>query len=192
MAIHVINKISTRLRFLYHQNRFLNFPLCRLLCNAMIQTFFDYVCNTWYPNINKKMKMHLQSDQIKCIRFCLKLNDRSSIKTEDFEKINWLLIHKRVSQCSLCSIYKFYTKSCPNYFDEIHVPLETNGIHTRSSYQKLNVPHRKTNVGQKALSYVGPSLWNNLNKMLKTSTSLNTFKHNIKQHLFNELKKKGS
>ena len=155
----------------------------------MIQTFFDYVCNTWYPNINKKMKMHLQSDQIKCIRFCLKLNDRSSIKTEDFEKINWLLIHKRVSQCSLCSIYKFSTKSCPNYFDEIYVPLETNGVHTRSSYQKLNVPHRKTNVGQKALSYVGPSLWNNLKKTLKTSTSLNTFKHNIKKH-FNELKKK--
>ena len=31
----------------------------------------------------------------------------------------------------------------------------------KSSYQKLNVPHRKTNaanVGQNALSYVGPSL----------------------------------
>ena len=86
----------------------------------------------------------------------------------------------------LCSIYTFFTKNCPCYFDEIYVPLETNGVHTRSSYQKLNVPHRKTNVGQ---SYVGPSLWNNLNKTLKTSTSLYTFKHNIKKH-FNELKKK--
>ena len=76
--------------------------------------------------------------------------------------------------------HKFFTKNCPNYFDEIYFPLEINGIHTRSSYQKLNVPHRKTNVGQKALSYVGPSLWNNLNKTLKTSTSLNAFKHNIK------------
>ena len=72
----------------------------------------------------------------------------------------------------------------------IYVPLEINGIHTHSSCQKLNVPHRKTNVGQKALSYVGPSLWNNSNKTLKTSTSLNAFKHNIKQHYFNELKKK--
>ena len=120
------------------------------------------------------------------------MNDRSSIKSEDFEKINWLPIHERISQCSLCSIYKFFAKNCPNYFDEIYVPLETNGIHTRLSYQKLNVPHRKTNVGQKALSFVGPSLWNNLNKTLKTSTSLNAFKHNIKQHYFNELKKKES
>ena len=63
----------------------------------------------------------------------------------------------------------FFTKNCPSYFDEIYVPLETNGVYTRSSYQKLNVPHRKTNVGQKVLSYVGPSLWNNLSKTLKTS-----------------------
>ena len=78
------------------------------------------------------------------------------------------------------------------YFDEIYVPLETNGVHTRSSYQKLNVPRPKTNVGQKALSYVGPSLWNNLNKTLKISPSLNTFTHNIKKHYFNKMKKKES
>ena len=65
------------------------------------------------------------------------------------------------------------------YFDKIYVPLEINGVPTRSSYQKLNVTHRKTNVVQKALSYVGPLLWNSLNKMLKTSAGLNSFKHSI-------------
>ena len=49
----------------------------------------------------------------------------------------------------LCSIYTFFTKNCPCYFDEIYVPLETNGVYTRSSYQKLNVPHRKANVERK-------------------------------------------
>ena len=58
MAIDVINKINSRLRFLYRQNRFLNYPLQRLLYNAVIQPFFDYACNTWYPNINKKLTMH--------------------------------------------------------------------------------------------------------------------------------------
>ena len=28
----------------------------------------------------------------------------------------------------------FFTKNCPNCFDEIYLPLETNGVHTRSSY----------------------------------------------------------
>ena len=76
-------------------------------------------------------------------------HNRSSIKSKDFEK-KLVLIQERVSQCSLCSIHNVFTKNCSNYFDEIYVPLETNGVHTRSSNQKLNVPHRETNVGQKA------------------------------------------
>ena len=71
----------------------------------MIQPFFDYACNAWYSNLNKKLKMCLQAAQNKCIRFCLKLNDRSSIKSEDFEKINWLLIHERVHNV----LYAVYT-----------------------------------------------------------------------------------
>ena len=97
-----MNKINSRLRFLYCQNRFLNVHLRRLLCNAMTQPFLDYACNAWYPNINKKLKMHLQAAQNKCIRFCLKLNNRSSIKSKDFEKITWLSFHERVFQGFLC------------------------------------------------------------------------------------------
>ena len=60
MAIHVINDVNSRLRFLYRQNKFLDIPLRRLLlCNAMIQTFFHYACNAGYPNLNKNLKKHL-------------------------------------------------------------------------------------------------------------------------------------
>ena len=40
MVTHVINKVNSRLRFLYRQNKFLDIPLRRLLSNAMIQPFF--------------------------------------------------------------------------------------------------------------------------------------------------------
>ena len=40
MALHILYKINSRLKFLYRQNRFLNKPLRRLLCNMMIQAFF--------------------------------------------------------------------------------------------------------------------------------------------------------
>ena len=69
MVIHVINKINSRLRFFYWQNRFFNIPLGRLLCNAMTQPFFDYACNAWYPHVNKIYKTRLQAAQSKCIRF---------------------------------------------------------------------------------------------------------------------------
>ena len=175
MAIHVINKVITRLRFLYRQNKFLDIPLRRLLCNAMIQPFFDYACNTWYPNLNKKLKKRLQAAQFE---------ERTSIKTIEFEKINWLPIQERVNQCTLSSIYKFHSNIAPKYMDEVFFKAECNRISTRYSYQKLKLPHRKTNQGLRALSYVGPFLWNKLDNSLKMSVSLNTFKHNLKNQYF--------
>ena len=85
MPIHVINKVNSRLRFLYRQNKFLDIPLRRLLCNTMIQPSLDYPCNGWYPNLNKNLKKHLQAAQNKHIRFCLKLGDKTSININGFE-----------------------------------------------------------------------------------------------------------
>ena len=61
MALHVLNKINSRLRFLYRQNRFLNKPLRRPLCNAMIQPFFNYACPAWYPSLKKDLQKRLQA-----------------------------------------------------------------------------------------------------------------------------------
>ena len=61
-------------------------------------------------------------------------------------------------------------------------PCRVHGIPTHYSYQKLKLPKRKTNQGLGALSYIGPSLWNNQDKSSKTSASLNAFKHNINDY----------
>ena len=74
--------------------------------------------------------------------------------------------------------------------DEIFYHAECNGISTRYSYQRLKLPYRKTNEGLRALSYIGSSLWNNQDKSLKTSTSFNSFKHNIKDYYFRKGNKK--
>ena len=73
MATKVLGKINAKLRFLYRKNKFLTSGLCRLLCNALIQPHFDYACSAWYPNLNKKLLIKLQTSQNKCIRFCLQL-----------------------------------------------------------------------------------------------------------------------
>ena len=55
MALLVIKKINTKLQFLNGKNRFLSQPRHRLLCNAIIQPYFDYACSAWYPNLNKSL-----------------------------------------------------------------------------------------------------------------------------------------
>ena len=104
MTLKFINKISSRLRFLYRKNRFLSPPLRRLLCNSLIQPHFDHACSAWYPNLNKRLKSKLQILQNKCIRFCLNLNNRAHIGQKEFEQINWLPVNNRFKQIisSIC------------------------------------------------------------------------------------------
>ena len=46
-------------------------------------------------------------------------------------------------------------------------------INTRNKFAKLKVPFRKTNMGQKAISFVGPSLWHSLPELILKNDNLN-------------------
>ena len=61
-------------------------------------------------------------------------------------------------------------------------------ISSRNNYAKLKVPFRKTTMGQKSLSYIGPSVWNKLPSSVKRKNSLNKFKHDVKKHYLRELR----
>ena len=56
IALKRINKINDKLKFLYRKNIFLSPEPRRILCNALIQPYFDYACLAWYPNLTKKKK----------------------------------------------------------------------------------------------------------------------------------------
>ena len=191
MALHVLNKINSRLRFLYRQNRFLNKPLRRLLCNAMIQPFFDYACPAWYPSLRKDLQKRLQVSQNNCVRFCLQLDKKTRIGVAEFKEINWLNINDRFSQCVLSSIYKFFNSESPEYFNEIYFLAEPSNKNTRSSFQRLKQPLRKSNKGLNSASYSGPSLWNKLPVEIKRSGSTNSFKHNVKNYYLTKMEHTG-
>ena len=56
MASKVLKKINAKLKFLYHQSRYLTPAYRRLLCDALIQPHFDYGCSSWFPLLKKKRK----------------------------------------------------------------------------------------------------------------------------------------
>ena len=89
------------------------------------------------------------------------------------------------------SVFKFFKETTPNYVSEIYHPI--NQSHdTRRSKNKLHLPLCTKNSGQKALSFMGPKLWNNLSSNVKSVSdiNLNKFKHDIKEIFFEDLKKK--
>ena len=89
MALKVIKKINSRLKFLYRKNKFLTPALRRLLCNALIQPHFDYASSAWYPNLTQKMKNKIQITQNKYSRYCLQLDKITHISKNEFETLNW-------------------------------------------------------------------------------------------------------
>ena len=190
MALHVLNKVNSKLKFLYRKNKFLSPALRRLLCNAIIQPHFDYACSAWFPNLNLALKKKLQTAQNRCVRFCLQLGNRDHVGNKEFEKMNWLNINDRFEQCVSTSVFKFFSNNSPLYISEIFCPAGKKGVSTRNSFQRLTQPLRKTSQGQKCLSYIGPSVWNKLPENIKKSSNLVTFKHEVKKYYLNELKKK--
>ena len=153
-----------------------------MLCNAIIQPHFDYACSAWYPNLNEKLRKKIHIAQNKCIWFCLKLDKH--ISSKEFESINWLPVNKRVHQCINAITCN---NACPHYLNEVYKYTPQCKIESKSNFAKLKVPFRKTNMGQNDLSYIGPSLWNNLPGSLKKTTDLNTFKHNLKNKYLDNL-----
>ena len=125
--------------------------------------------------------------QNKCIRFCLQLDKRSKIRIKEVLQLSWLNFQDRYLQFIVSDIFKFQNDQCPDYFDELFCPVGENGVITRSSNKKLKLPFRKTKLWIQSLSYVGFNTWTSLPDNWKSATSVNSFKHFIKEDFLKKL-----
>ena len=129
--------------------------------------------------LEKGLKGKLQIAQNKCIRFCLSLGNRESVKYAHFKEINWLSVANRVNQFMVVSVYKFYNDLAPSYMSEIFKPAARKH-RTRHSEKKLIIPTKKHDYGKNCLSYMASTIWNRIDSNIKVATNTNYFKHMIK------------
>ena len=183
MATKVLQRINARLRFLNRNRKVLNKALKRILCNALIHPHFDYACQAWFPMLTKALSKKIQCAQNKCIRFCLKLNYHTHLNKQHFKKINWLPVQERMNLRVCANVYKYFNHIIPTYMSDIFIPQQTL-IKTRNSMYRLKMQIKKTNMGQKSLSCLGPKLWNIISNEVKSSKSTNLFKHKLKNNYF--------
>ena len=52
----IIQKVNSRLKFLYRQSKCLNAKTRKTLSSALIMCHFDYACSAWYSELKKKKK----------------------------------------------------------------------------------------------------------------------------------------
>ena len=82
---------------------------------------------------------------------------------------------------------KFISGNCLYYLSKVCQFAPEGNISLRDDFFKLNRPFWNTNTSQKALFFIGPSFWNQIPETLKKENSLNTFKHNLERHFFNQM-----
>ena len=88
------------------------------------------------------------------------------------------MINDRFSPCVLSSIYNFFHSESTEYFNENHFPAKPSNINTRSFFQRLKQPLRKSNKDFNSASYSGPFSWNKMLIEIKRSGSTYNFKYN--------------
>ena len=70
--------------------------------------------------------------------------------------------------------------------NDVFNPTGQPNTTTRTFLRELNQPLRRTNHGQKNISYITPIIWNNLPNSLKTADNLNSYKDYFLHRIKNE------
>ena len=55
MTAKVLGLVNGILKFIYQKQKFLTYPLRRLLSNVLIQPHYDYTCSAWYTSLSKRV-----------------------------------------------------------------------------------------------------------------------------------------
>ena len=127
MARMVLKKVNGKNIFFYRQSRYLSYPLKRMLCNTLIQPYYDCAC-------------------LSCIRYCLGQKDRSHIKKNEYGKINWLPLSNSVDQWLAATGYNFKNALSPKYMGDIYSLRISSNIKTLRSTDSFVVPLYKKEI----------------------------------------------
>ena len=108
--------------------------------------------------------------------------------TDHLIKLHWLPIFQRLTFKILLLVFKALNGQGPIYLAEMLVPFSNSEHDLRSSYDNLLVVPATESVtyGDRAFSVLGHSLWNNLPKKIRCSSSVPSFKTALKTHLFKQ------
>ena len=103
------------------------------------------------------------------------------------KKLHWLPIQQRIEFKILLITFKCINGQGPEYLSELLTPYtSTRALRSADSFL-LRVPRtRLKNYGDKAFEKAASELWNHLPIYIRTSSSVSSFKKQLKTYLFKQ------
>ena len=168
-SFRTLRNIS-KIRFLLSQKQL------KIIVNSLVVSCLDY-CNGLYYGITQNLLRQLQLIQNAACKTVVGKYKYDHINN-DLNELHWLNVRKRVLFKIALLMFKALNGLAPPYLQEL-VQYQLHG-HTL----KLNVPRVNSKYGSRALSVVGPKLYNSLPSSVKEADNVEQFKKHLKTFLF--------
>ena len=180
---HVQQSVRYQLRNLSFIRKCLSKPAAEILIHALISSRIDFA-NSLFFNLPKKDVTKLQRLQNSAARL-LTFTKKSHSISPILRSLHWLPVDKRIIfkillliHHSVYSLSPTYLRNCVSKYNP------TRNLHSSSDRLLLQTPRIKHTWGDRAFSVMGPKLWNELPLQLRQISSTETFKSQLKTHLF--------
>ena len=157
---------------------FFHQAICRKCIEELFEPHFSYCCSVWGCCSETKLNS-LQRIQNRAARITTNSPyDASAVPL--LKNLGWPSIRDLIRKETVSLTYKALNSLAPQYLGELFTKCsERSDRNLRSTETNLQIPLLRTSTGQKAFSYRGAKLWNELSRETKSAPSLATFKKSI-------------
>ena len=173
-------------RWLRSARRNLTTDASKTLVNSAVLSRLDY-CNGILTGITLRQCDRLQAVLNAASRVIYGGSKYSHVTPLLKDKLHWLRFRQRVVYKLCLLVYKALHDRAPRYIRNLIKPVASVGAAQRlrsASSLMLRKPAVKKKLGERGFSIAAQDAWNALPYELKSSPSLNSFKTNLKTHLF--------
>ena len=179
----VCQKAHNQLRNIGKIQKYLSQDTKEIIVHAFVTTRLDYLNSLLYgmPDYIIKRLQRLLNAAARIIR---NLGKYDHI-TDAMKKLHWLPIESRIQYKVLVLVHACVHNISPPYLSSLLTSYVPSREMRSSGKLILHQPiPNKVTYGKRPFAYGGPRLWNNLDIKLRTIVSPETFKRELKTHLY--------
>ena len=160
------------------------------LVNAFVALRLDY-CNSIYAGLPNSETNHLQTVYNAAATLIFSASRYSHITPLLRDRLHWLWCTKRILYKLCMTVFKARHGMAPEYLTELCTPVAVSEKRATlrsasTSHGLVNIPRRtpNTNFCDCAFRVAGPAAWNSLSTNIRTTLTIESFKRQLKTHLF--------